>query len=153
MNQLSFENLADATGDFIVPFHYNLHYKISSLAYQSCYDNNFIKSGHVEPTTNGLYYSSNNDSNDEILSSNQQSNCDYYYYNCLTDLWLRLYTRTVSDKCQLVKYLMDLMPYNVDTIRLFISYGAKTLGVKSTLQFVYDHLNLHAIANENTWIL
>lgn len=158
MNDVSFRNLADATSDLMIPFHYNS--KISSLAYQNCYANNFLKNGPRSAVVDALttatrdpYYPGNNDSNDEILSAGMQSNCDYYYYNCLVDLWLRLYTRTAHEKCQLIRFLMELMPYNADTIRLYINYGTKALGVKATLQFVYDHLNLHSITSETLWIL
>jgi hypothetical protein len=78
---------------------------------------------------------------------------DYYYHNCLVDLWLRLFTRTINDKYLLVKFLIELMPLNTELIKIFINYGTKINGAKITLQLAYNHLILNSIDNENIWIL
>ena len=117
-----------------------------------------------------FYNNNNNNLRDKLLSSSRSSNnyletefefefefdtCyrDYYYHNCLIDLWIKLFTRSLSDKYLLVKYLIDLMPLNFDLIRLFINYGTKLNGTKVTLQLVYDHLIMNSIDNEYIWIL
>lgn len=81
------------------------------------------------------------------------SHRDYYYQNCLVDLWLKLFTRTLNDKYLLVKFLIELVPLNIDLIKLFINYGTKLNGAKITLQLVYNHLILNSIDHENIWIL
>ncbi len=124
----------------------------------------------LDPTHNHLiipFFYNNNNLRDKLSSSSSSNNyletefefeldtCyrDYYYHNCLIDLWIKLFTRSLSDKYSLVKYLIDLMPLNLDLIRLFINYGTKLNGSKVTLQLVYDHLIVNSIDNEYIWIL
>lgn len=89
----------------------------------------------------------------KLNSLSLETDSDYYYHNCLSDLWLKLFTRTLNDKYLLVKYLIELMPLNNDLIKLYINYGTKLNGPKSTLQYIYNNLILNSIDNENLWIL
>ncbi len=157
LNQLSSEKSRKTTDFFIPFFHYLPANEFSSFSNQTCYDNNFFKTGHL---TDDSYYTSNTDFNDEENFkqpgeglTKQESTHDYYYYNCLVDLWLRLYTRNQAERCQLAKCLMDLMPHNLHVIRLFVNSGSKWQGIKATLQTLFDHLVQHAISNEQIWIL
>ncbi len=144
--------------DFFMPFfHYLPTNSFSSFPNQTCYDNNFFKAG---PLPAGSYYTSNADFYDEKTSSisgevlaRQEACHDYYYCNCLVDLWLRLYTRSVAERCQLARCLMELMPYNLHVVRLFVSAGSKWQGAKATLQALFDHLVQHAVVNEEMWTL
>ena len=62
----------------------------------------------------------------KLNSSSLRTDSDYYYFNnFLSDLWLKLFTRTLNDKYLLVKYLIELMPLNNDLIKLYINYFIK----------------------------
>jgi len=136
--------------DLLVPFYY------VPSASPGCCDNNFFQNDHF-----GLYYSSNCDSRDENSSSSTavnnehsaSSTRDFYYHNCLVDLWMKMYTKTASERATFTKHLMIKMPLNVSVMRLFVHNATKSLGVKVTLQTMYDHLTLNLVNNESIWIL
>lgn len=142
------------SSDLLIPFYHLTPTAVSSPADHTCYANNFIQNGPA--SKQDLYYPSNTDCSDETPNNRESSNAlckDYYYVNCLVELWFRLYTRNVQEKWQLAKLLMQLMPHNLHVVRLYVGASVKCVGAKTTLQVVYDHLNLHSISNEDIWIL
>jgi len=64
-----------------------------------------------------------------------------------------MYTKTASERATFTKHLMIKMPLNVSVMRLFVHNATKSLGVKVTLQTMYDHLTLNLVNNESIWIL
>ncbi len=78
---------------------------------------------------------------------------DYYYQNCLIDLWLKLFSKNISEKYLLCKCILDIIPLNRDLIKLLANYSIKLNGPKSTLQFVFNHLNVNSIDCDYLWIL
>lgn len=78
---------------------------------------------------------------------------DYYYQNCLIDLWLKLFCKNLNEKYLFSKFLLELIPFNQDLIKLFVNYSLKLNGSKSTLQFVYNHLSMNSIDCDYLWIL
>ncbi len=92
-----------------------------------------------------FYYKNDNHDFDE--------NDHFYYENCLVELWLRLFTRTATDKCTLLKHVLELMPRNTSILKLLAQHSIKLHGAKHTLQLLYDHLSLYSIGDEYMWIL
>jgi hypothetical protein len=78
---------------------------------------------------------------------------NYFYQNCIVDLLLRLYGRTVSNKYSICRLLVDMMPFNGEIIKLMVHFSSKINSLKQTLQTLYDHLSIHSIGDEHLWIL
>jgi hypothetical protein len=78
---------------------------------------------------------------------------DYYYHNCLIDILIKLYGRTLSDKFTLTSFLVGLMPKNVELAKLYANYSIKLNGAQKTLQIFYDYLSVNSIDFEHLWIL
>ncbi len=97
------------------------------------------------------------DDNDQLNSSfsvDDELDRDYYYHNCLVNLLLKLFAqKSIDDKYALLKYLLELMPYNCELIKLITNTSTKLNGAKQTLQMLYDHLSINLITNEQLWIL
>lgn len=90
---------------------------------------------------------SNNNNNKNI------DQLDFFYHNCLIDLLIKLFARTLSDKFLLTNHLVGLMPKNVDLVKLNVNYSMKLNGINKTLQIFYDHLSINSIDIEHLWIL
>ena len=146
----------------IIPFDYlpKQQLKHNSLLLNHNFDDsNFNMKSLVK--TSCFYYSNINDCNNEndhtsSIVINEKSKIelkhhlemDYFYHNCLADSLLKLYSRTLSEKFLLAKYLVNLMPYNCDLIMCLVNFSKKIHGVQKTLQFLYDHVCVHSIENE-----
>lgn len=92
----------------------------------------------------------NANKNDKSSIDNQ---IDYYYHNCVIDILVKLYGRTLSDKFTLTSFLVGLMPKNVELIKMHVNYSIKLNGTQKTLQIFYDHLTVNSIDLEHLWIL
>jgi len=175
---LDFQNQGQASinNDLIIPFH-----KISLLAYQSHQNDNYLKQRRGLIKSAGPYCFDRNDSNNEMINKyyhrfelketeekeeeereEQTDNYEedienkegcFYYLNCLIELWFKLFTKSLNDKYNLTRRLIQLVPHNLHLLRLLISFGCKINGAKHTLQLVHDHLQMHQVINENAWIL
>ena len=145
---------ASTPTELIIPFYYLSGSRPTTPGNQSCGDSNFFKEGLYE----SRYYRGKIDSKEaavEEVEAQQEpdSTRDYYYHNCLVDLWFKLYTRTPTEKHALAKLLAELMPHNMQLLKIYLSSCVKLQGAKAALQAVYDHLTLHSCANEALWIL
>lgn len=110
-----------------------------------------VDKNHLMP----FYYLSLEPNTDRIDLVDELDSCDkdYYYHNCLIDLWLKLFSKNINEKYLLSKCILDLIPLNQDLIKLFVNYSIKLNGSKSTLQFVFNHLNVNSIDCDYLWIL
>ena len=61
--------------------------------------------------------------------------------------------KTNKRKYAILKSLLDIMPTNVELVKWFANYCIKENPPKVAIQILYDHLNIHSIANDSLWIL
>lgn len=92
---------------------------------------------------------------DRETSEEQESaeSFHYHHHNSLIDVCLKLFAKTASEKYQLSKELVSLMPFNAHLLKLHAGLECKVNGPKSALLSLHDHLSLHQIDNEHLWIL
>ena len=168
LNQVS-NQLLNNNKNLTTPFEYLHEWGQGSSLTNHTYSNNNYK--NASSLRFSSYYSSRidfnddaNDNSDELfeqaanISANlsfASSTEDFFYYqNCVVEILLKLFARTIYEKFALTKYLIeDLMPTNSDLIKMFVSYSNKLNGMHQTLQFLYDHLIVNSIDNEQLWIL
>ncbi len=157
----------------LLPFDYHVLIKYNSSSGSSLYNHshlcdNLEKNSPVNPT--GFYNTNkvdfNVEANDDIdlissykssapTSTQSTSSVDFFYYqNCVVEVLLKLFAKTIGDKFALAKYLIeDLMPTNSNLIRVFVAYSIKLNGMHQTLQSLYDHLIINSIDNQRLWVL
>jgi hypothetical protein len=147
----------------VIPFNYLPSLKQNSLLFNhNFYDSNNFKSKSLI----SFYYCHSNidDCNiEENVFANSNSKetidkhhkkttthleMDYFYHNCLIDTLFKLYARNLSDKCLLAKHLSELMPHNTGLIKMLVNFSKKFDGTQKTLQFLYDHLCVHSVFDE-----
>lgn len=75
-----------------------------------------------------------------------------YYQLTIVEALLKLY-KFPRDKFNFLKYLLKIIPQNVELIKWYMNYYPKELNTKHALQALFDHLNIHSIKNDNLWIL
>jgi hypothetical protein len=119
-------------------------------------DNSVLNS--LDNMLNSCHLIKNNLINETELSAfhlnNNNNNSFYYYHNCVIDVVLKLFAKTIYDKYALLKLLIeDYTPHNQDLVKIFIATSIKLNGLHSTLQYLYDHLTVNSIHDEHLWVL
>ena len=141
--------------NLVIPFSYLPQLSANSLLFNQNFDDSNFNLKSL--TTSCFYYANIADCNNEneatttstkseLLKTNLEH--DYFYHNCLVESLFKLYARSLSDKFLLAKYLVTLMPYNCDLIKLLVNFSKKINGLLKTLQLLYDHVCVHSIESE-----